>query len=384
MSVPAESFRTADATAAPVARPRRARAAPARAHLDPEQLAAFAAELDAIRTEVVADLGERDARYIRRMVRIARGTAATGRGLLWFGWGPVSWVAGVLALASAKILENMDIGHNVMHGQYDWMNDPSLNSQTYDWDIVCAGEHWRHSHNVEHHNHTNILGKDHDYGYGMFRLTPQQRWKPSTLLQPFSYLLLATNFQWGVAVHDIKIGRFLRGRMPWPEFKRRMGPFVKKAGRQLFKDYVLFPALAFWQWPRVLLGNLAANLIRNVWTNAIIFCGHFTEHAHVFTRAETENESRGAWYLRQIQGSSNLEGGRLFHIATGNLSHQIEHHLFPDIPSDRYPEIAPRVREICARYGIHYNTGGFWKQYRSVLWRIVRYAFPGGRRPAAA
>jgi linoleoyl-CoA desaturase len=350
--------------------------------MDADTALRFGAELDALRREVAADIGERDARHIRRTRAFAQGSAIAGRGLLMFGLGPVSWVAGVIGLALAKIVENMEVGHNVMHGQYDWMNDPSLNSQTYDWDIVCAGEHWRHSHNVQHHDHTNILGKDHDFGYGMLRLTGEQKWTWATLLQPFWYALLAINFQWGVAVHDIKIGRFVLGRMKLPEFRQRMRPFLRKAGRQLFKDYVLFPALAFWQWPRVLLGNLVANGIRNVWTNAIIFCGHFTEHAQTFTRREVENETHGQWYLRQILGSSNLEGSRTFHLLTGHLSHQIEHHLFPDLPAPRYAEIAPRVREICARYGVHYNSGGFWTQYSTVLARIFRFALPG-RRPAA-
>jgi NADPH-dependent stearoyl-CoA 9-desaturase len=351
--------------------------------LDADSMRAFESELAALRTEVLARVGADDAAHIRRMQRVAQGSAIAGRGLLMFGWGPISWISGVISLALAKILENMEIGHNVMHGQYDWMNDPALNSQTYEWDIVCDGDHWRHSHNVEHHDHTNIIGKDHDYGYGMLRLSEQQRWSPATLLQPFWYLLLAINFQWGVAVHDIKIGRFVKGRMSREEFRERMRPFLRKAGRQLFKDYVLFPAIALWQWPRVLLGNLLANLIRNLWTNAIIFCGHFTEHAATWTRAEVKGESQGQWYLRQIRGSSNLEGGRWFHLLSGHLSHQIEHHLFPDLPAPRYAEIAPRVREICERYGVHYNSGGFWRQYGSVLARIFRFAWPS-RAPRAA
>lgn len=346
------------------------------ASLSNEELAAFAAELDQLRAEQVATYGERDAQHIRHMQQRAQGSAIVGRSLLMFGWDPISWVLGVLALAHAKILENMEVGHNVMHGQYDWMNDPTLNSRTYDWDIVCDKEHWKHSHNVEHHDHTNILGRDHDYGYGMLRLTAEQRWRPATLLQPIWYALLALYFQWGVAVHDVKFGRFFLGRMSVAELRQRATPFFRKAGRQLFKDYVFFPALAFWQWPRVLVGNLVANGIRNLWTNAIIFCGHFTADARVFTRAETSGETRGHWYLRQIRGSSNLEGSRWFHIMTGHLSHQIEHHLFPDMPALRYPEIAPRVREICARYGVFYNSGGFWHQYWTVLKRIVVHAWP--------
>jgi linoleoyl-CoA desaturase len=187
-----------------------------------------------------------------------------------------------------------------------------------------------------------------------------------------------------VAVHDIKIGRFVKGRMKRAEFSKRMRPFLRKAGRQLFKDYVLFPALAFWQWPRVLLANFVANGIRNLWTNAIIFCGHFTGDVQTYTRREVENESRGQWYLRQIQGSSNLEGGRWFHLLTGHLSHQIEHHLFPDLPAPRYVEIAPRVRAICERYGVHYNSGGFWSQYFSVIVRLFRHALPTRARLTAS
>lgn len=346
------------------------------ARLSNEELAAFAAELDQLRAEQIADYGDRDAQHIRRMQRRAQGSAIAGRSLLMFGWDPITWVLGVISLAHAKILENMEIGHNVLHGQYDWMNDPTLNSRTYDWDIVCDTGHWKHSHNVEHHDHTNILGRDHDYGYGMLRLTAEQRWNPATLLQPLWYALLAIYFQWGVAVHDIKFGRFFMGRMSRKELRERSMPFFRKAGRQLFKDYVFFPLLAFWQWPRVLLGNLVANGIRNLWTNAIIFCGHFTEDARVFTRAESKGETRGHWYLRQIRGSSNLEGGRWFHVMTGHLSHQIEHHLFPDMPAPRYAEIAPRVRAICAKYGVHYNTGGFWRQYATVLKRIIVHAWP--------
>src|SRR4249919_1941062 len=209
--------------------------------MDATRLDEFQAELDALRLDVLKKIGADDARHILRMRRIVQACAIGGRSLLMFGFGPISWILGVIGLSLAKILENMEIGHNVMHGQYDWMNDPSLNSQTYEWDIVCDGEHWRHSHNVEHHDHTNILGKDHDYGYGLLRLTSEQRWSPSSLLQPLWYLLLAANFQWGVAVHDIKIGRFLKGRMPRAEFAQRMQPFLRKAGYQLFKDYLLFP-----------------------------------------------------------------------------------------------------------------------------------------------
>jgi fatty acid desaturase len=344
--------------------------------LTPEQTAALGAELDALRNEILADLGERDAEHIRRVVRTARGSAIAGRTLLMFGFTPLSWTLGVGALATAKILENMEIGHNVMHGQYDWMNDPTLESQTYEWDNVCDSGHWRRYHNYEHHTFTNILGRDRDVGYELLRISPEQCWRPEHLVQPVSNVVLAALFQWGVGLHGLDLTRAFRDKVGRARLRREGRAFLRKAGRQLGKDYVLFPLLALGNAPRVFLGNLTANVIRNVWTNVIIFCGHFPEGARIYTQEETRDESRGDWYLRQIQGSANIEGSSLFHVMTGHLSHQIEHHLFPDLPAHRYAEIAPRVRAICDRYGLPYNTGRFWEQYGSVLKKIFTYALP--------
>jgi len=353
-------------------------------HLTREQIEDLGAELDALRAEVTEDLGARDAEHIRAIVRLARWNAIAGRGLLMFGFTPISWTAGVSALGLAKILENMEIGHNVMHGQYDWMNDPTLDSQTYEWDNVCDSGDWRHSHNFMHHTYTNILGKDRDVGYGVMRVADEQPWSPKHLFQPISNVALSAMFQWGVALHDLDVERNMRTPEGRSEIRARSGPFLKKAARQLFKDYVFFPAIALGNAPRVLLGNLAANLARNVWTNVIIFCGHFPDGTRVYTEEETTGETRGEWYLRQMEGSANIEGGRWFHVMTGHLSHQIEHHLFPDIPAHRYAEIAPRVRAICEKYGIRYNTGSFWKQYGSVLTGLVRRSVPNSATLAAA
>ena len=352
--------------------------------LTPEEVDAFGRELDAIRADVLADLGQRDVDHIRKVIRQVRYCDAGGRLLLHAGLGPVSFVLGAGALAVAKILENMEVGHNVMHGQYDWTRDPALAGRAYEWDIVCTADDWRHYHNFEHHTFTNILGKDRDVGYGFLRVSLEQAWRPRHLLQPLTAVLLATWFQWGVGGFDLRIDETLAGTQPVSELRRRARPFLRKAGRQLAKDYLLFPALALANAPRVLAGNLLANGARNLWTFAIIFCGHFPAGVRVFHEDETRDERRGAWYLRQLAGSANLEGSARFHLMTGHLSHQIEHHLFPDLPAARYPEIAPRVREVCARYGQPYNTGSFRRQFGSVVGRLLRYALPGRAGAAAA
>jgi linoleoyl-CoA desaturase len=278
----------------------------------------------------------------------------------------------------------MEIGHNVMHGQYDWMNDPTLSSQTYEWDNVCDGDQWRHSHNVVHHTHTNVMGRDRDVGYGFLRVSDAQPWRPQHLLQPGASVLLAFLFQWGVGLHDLELDEWLRGNRSSAEVEERLKPFLRKAARQVFKDYVLFPVLALGNAPRVFAGNLAANLVRNLWTYVVIFCGHFPDGVRTFTAEETRDETRGDWYVRQILGSCNIEAGPTLQVLTGHLSHQIEHHLFPDLPASRYPEIAPRVRALCARYGLAYNTGTLWGQFATVVRRIVRLALPVALRPAFA
>ena len=120
-------------------------------------------------------------------------------------------------------------------------------------------------------------------------------------------------------------------------------------------------------------------MIRNVWAYAIIFCGHFPDQTYTFSQEETEDETTGGRYVRQLIGAANIEGGPLFHVISGNLGYQVEHHLYPDMPSTRYGEIAPRVREICERYELPYNTGPFLKQLGMVQRTILRLAFPGGK-----
>ncbi|MGJ8686462.1 MAG: fatty acid desaturase family protein [Spongiibacteraceae bacterium] len=351
----------------------------------------FGAELDALRGEQLAKLGDRDAKHIRGVIKVQKSLALTGRGLLWFGFMPpifvVTWPLGVLCLGAAKILENMEIGHNVMHGQYDWMNDESLNSQVYDWDTVSDSDGWRYTHNYEHHTYTNIIGKDRDVGYGVLRVSADQPWEPQHLANPISNVLLAAGFDMGVGLHELELDRLVKGEKPWRESVASGRKLARKAMRLWGKDYLIFPLLSGPNFAGVLAGNFAANMIRNFWTNMIIMCGHFPGDTKTYEYDESvlENETRGQWYVRQMNGSANIEGGRVFHIMSGHLSHQIEHHLFPDIPAFRYPEMAPKVQEICHRYGQQYVSGSFLRQYGSVLGKIFKYALPSkGQRLAVA
>ena len=136
--------------------------------LSSQELAQFGAELDALKARVTADLDESDARYINNIYKAVNYTEAAGRGLLFAGIFPPAWIAGTALLGVSKILENMELGHNVMHGQYDWMRDSRFNGKNYEWDIVGTADNWRKTHNFKHHTYTNIKGMDEACGLARF------------------------------------------------------------------------------------------------------------------------------------------------------------------------------------------------------------------------
>ncbi|CAO5162119.1 NADPH-dependent stearoyl-CoA 9-desaturase [Frankia sp. AiPs1] len=333
---------------------------------------------------MAASLGEDDARYIRRVIRVQRLLEIGGRATMFASFLPPAWLAATAMLTGAKILDNMEIGHNVMHGQWDWMSDPAIQSATWEWDAASPSEQWKSAHNYRHHTYTNVLGEDRDIGFGILRMTPAQQWRPVFLAQPLYAAALALTFEWGVALFDIEIDRTWRGEKSWRETLTHLDGVLRKGGRQALKDYVIFPLIAGPGFLPVLLGNLTANVLRNIWAYMIIFCGHFPEGAEIFTPEQIVQESRGEWYLRQIQGSANIEGSPLFHILSGNLSHQIEHHLFPDLPSNRYAQIAPQVRSLCERFGVPYTSGRLGRQSIDIWRNIFRLALPGPSRPRRA
>ena len=352
------------------------------ARLTPEQVDELGRRLDAIRARVLADLGQADADYIRSVIAAQRTLEVGGRALLFAGILPPAWIAGTAMLSVSKILENMELGHNILHGQWDWMRDPKIHSTTWEWDTMSPSDAWKHSHNFKHHTFTNVVGKDRDVGYGILRMSDEQPWKPYYLGNPVYNVLLSLFFQWGVALHDLEVEELAAGRKSRKDVLRQLKGIGRKVRRQFTKDYLVFPALAGPFFAPVLLGNLTANLARNVWSHAVIFCGHFPDGATQFEAEQLEDESRGQWYLRQLTGSANMTGGPLFHLLTGNLSFQIEHHIFPDLPSNRYAQIAPEIQALCEEYGIPYTTGRMSKQYAQVLRRINRLALPP--KPATA
>ncbi|MGV9827080.1 MULTISPECIES: fatty acid desaturase family protein [unclassified Gordonia (in: high G+C Gram-positive bacteria)] len=359
---------------------------PEYAHLSKADIEELGRELDQIRADIEADRGERDARYIRNTIRVHRGLEAVGRALIVGSSSRPLWWAGAGTLGVAKIIENMELGHNIMHGQWDWMNDPEVHSTSWEWDNTDPSAHWKHTHNYIHHKYTNVLGMDDDVGYGLLRVTRDQRWRPFYLGNLAYNTLLALLFEYGVAAQHLELGKKRRTEADKEQFRRDLADVGRKIGRQVTKDYVIQPALAAAvtgrrvgyrrAFGKAATATLTANVIRNLWTNAVIFCGHFPDGAEKFTKQDVDSETQAEWYLRQMLGSANFRSGFLLAFMSGNLSYQIEHHIYPDLPSNRLAEISVRVRELCDKYDLPYTTGSFPLQYAKSWRTIAKLSLP--------
>jgi linoleoyl-CoA desaturase len=346
------------------------------AHLSSDQIEELGRELDAVRAEIIASRGERDYRYIHSIIKLQRGLEFGARALLYLGArNRTVWALGTGTLAVAKILENMELGHNIMHGQWDWMNDPEIHSTNWEWDLVGSSADWKHTHNYLHHKYTNIVGIDDDVGFGVLRVTRDIPWEPRFAGNILVNAVLMLGFEWGIGLQAVDTADAYNPEAS-PAERRRARAFLRKAGQQILKDYILFPVLAGPSGRQALTATITANIIRNIWTNAVIFCGHFPDGAEKFTLSDIETETQAEWYLRQMLGSANLDGGPAMNLMSGNLSFQIEHHMFPDLPSNRYSEISLKVRELCERYDLPYVSGPLWKQYLQSWRTIARLSLP--------
>jgi linoleoyl-CoA desaturase len=252
--------------------------------------------------------------------------------------------------------------------------------------MVGTAKSWKRAHNATHHVFTNVIGRDGDFGYKLFRFSEDVPWKPIHLAQPLLSPLSGLFFQYSIGAYDLEfLDRVLPGRAnpraakprPMADLARELWAFLAKAARKSFVEYAFYPALAGPFALKVLAGNALADAVRNGWAYVVIYCGHLTEGAATFREEDLVNEDRGKWYVRQVMGSGNFEMGRLGHLLGGHLGFQIEHHLFPRIPAWRYPDMAPRVRSICERHGIAYHSGPLVAQFASAMRRLFRFALPG-------
>ena len=124
---------------------------------------------------------------------------------------------------------------------------------------------------------TNVIGM-HDLGYGELRVTGDQQWRLSNLLQPLRNMLLAIMFEWDIALQGLHSAPH-RAATDAEKTAQTRG-LIRKFARRVGKDYLFSPALSLRRWRRTLTANEVANLLRNVWAYLVIRCGHFPDVLH--------------------------------------------------------------------------------------------------------
>lgn len=351
---------------------------------DPERLAAFAAELDAVKAEVEAQIGDQDVRYVERMDAFSRTCEVAGRALIHFSFEPITFGAGVVLLWLHKQLQATEVGHTALHGAYDKLPQAErFHSQSFAWQVPIDEASWRHGHNARHHGNTNVAGKDPDIHFGPVRLTEHAAHRRESKWQlPFTLAFLFPNFGFLMNLHFTGVndywfgnGRsdkydFIKDRS-WATFKNVHWAALRKYIPYYLKEYVFFPLLAgpfFW---KVMLGNWLAEVMRDVYSAATIYCGHVGEDTAAYPEG-TKAHGRGEWYAMQVEASNDFEVPWAVSVLCGGLDRQIEHHLFSKLPPQRLRQIAPQVREICERYGVRYNTGSWPATLKKALAYVAK------------
>lgn len=357
--------------------------------LEPRDLQAFGAEIDAVRTRIEAEIGADDVAYIKRVALFSRAMEVAGRGLIHFSFEPVSFGLGVLALAVHKQLHGAEVGHTVLHGAFDRLPGAErFQSKGYWWESPIDEQSWHEGHNIRHHQYTNVVGKDPDCRYGTIRLNERvphesfhehQAWHPLFIWPSFSFNM-AMHFSGMIDLYTRRAGDFDfiedRSRATVIRTHRRA---LRKLLPYWGKEYVLFPALAGPMFWKVALGNWLAEVLRSVYSAATIFCGHVGEQTRDYD-PQTRARSRAEWYAMQVEAANDFEVPLPISILCGTLDRQIEHHLFPRWPTNRLREVAPEIRRICERHGVRYQSAPWGTTLRSVFRRIRQL----GRAPAPA
>jgi fatty acid desaturase len=353
--------------------------------LDHVDLAAFLADVQALRRELDAELDAEDFAHLRKVERWGRAATAVGLMTCWIGPNPLSAAALSLGRSTRWLLM-----HHVGHRGYDKVPGVPVRytSKAFarggrrwlDWLDWMVPEAWIYEHNVLHHSHT---GEDGDPDLIERNTEPlRAEWLPKAARYAIVAGLAAT---WRATYYAPATMRQWLTRRGGPvDAAGPMDAAAREAAirRRLLVDsylpyalanFALLPAaflpLGPWAATSALVNSLFADLLTNLHTFLVVGPNHTGDDLYRFAARPT---SRGEHVARQVIGSTNYAcGGDLVDFAHLWLNYQIEHHLFPDMPMRKYQQMQPRVRALCAKHGVPYTQEGVFHRFRKLVDVIV-------------
>ncbi|WP_295652395.1 fatty acid desaturase [uncultured Dietzia sp.] len=357
----------------------------------------LAAELGALYLRAKAAVGAEDLAHIRNVTAYGEAIDARRRELLREG-GPRAIRRATALEMAYRLMQFSELGHNIIHGSYDHLPDcGEYHSDRYHWDFNVDTDQWKTMHHVGHHPNTNIVGKDHDLGYSLFRGSAGQDWYGHHLGQVAMISALAAMAPIAAPFFLANIARKVEGHGLFSSYMLRSPARI--AGRDARRRFVDEPFRSGWKPLQTLAANYLGGVTGYMSVLFLVFIEHHAGELELFTDPGPD-ETADQYYERQIRATRNFlpsaqmddalarlleeevpfSGRPDFRIFYGGLDTHVEHHLFPDLPPSMQRKIAPEVREIAARHGLPYHETPLLETVPLIAKTLTGLSVPFGER----
>jgi len=355
----------------------------------------FRREIEALGRSTKSKLGKKEVRHIIAQDWAHRLMWVIGIATSWIVINPLS----IILLGVVKSNRWTMIGHHILHRAYDRVEGiPKYYTSTsfakgwrryidwFDWMIPGA---WAFEHNYLHHYHTGEIG-DPDFPQKNVN-TIRKAKLPKWMKYVYAFLLMATwRFVYyapnTLFYHEMKkrSNKDLDNAMKFEEEHKKSfpgariySPFSVLGAKYWMKcilpyatfNFILLP-LAFYPLGKIavlmVFGNMVlAELFTNLHTFFTVVANHAGDDIPYF---ESRVSSKSEFYYRQVVGTVNFNGGNEFlDTIQGYMNYQIEHHLWPEMPMNRYRELQPKVEAICNKYGVEYKKESIWLRAKKLV-----------------
>ncbi|MCP5499816.1 MAG: fatty acid desaturase [Leptospiraceae bacterium] len=333
----------------------------------------FGEDIRNIYKSLMSQLGEKDLKHMQKMKKLSWRLHNIGRHKIAEAKNISTWLSGIKMLSGHFCMEFAN-GHMILHGCYDNLPGSDIRSSEHRWNSSMLEEDWIVAHNVYHHSETNIIGKDHDFGFLLFRINERQEWFVHHLFQvPLILIGLPLNLtafmSWYISTAR-KESEKQKERKPFPNLK-----WLEKVFQMYKENYLDYPLKSGLNFFSTLVGNYLAKLSADTIFVFMIAVEHLNDNLASFTEAPGTTE--GEFYLQQILSTLNYYVDERFEdIFLGGINIHMEHHLFPDLPPNRLRESSYLVREVCEKYGVPYKSETWLNSIIELIGTGAKYSFP--------